>query len=152
MGFKIVENRIEYALKNVRSLTGFSGRFDILQDSDPMIVADVAHNEAGIALVINQLQDFHYEKLHIVFGQMADKDHDKILGLLPQTAFYYFCAPQLDRALPARELQMKARRCNLYGSAYPSVASAVSSAKMKSGKNDLIYIGGSTFVVAEAMA
>lgn len=148
--FKIAEESIYKGLINVKKNTGLQGRWQTLQ-ANPLVICDTGHNEAGIAEVIKNINQTPYENLHIVFGMVNDKDISKVLSLLPIKASYYFCKPNLERGLPAAELASKASASNLVGQTYPSVSSAKEAAIANAGANDLIYIGGSTFVVAEAI-
>ena len=128
--------------------TGLRGRWELLA-RNPRIFCDTGHNPAGIALVRRQLEREQYKTLRIVFGMAADKDVDSVLALLPSDAVYYFCAPHSQRALPAQALALRAERRNLRGQCYDSVAQAVEAARRDAHGADLIYIGGSNFVVSE---
>lgn len=138
-------------LAHVVEKTGLRGRGELLGTTQhgARILCDTAHNTAGVATVVAQLQEENYHRLHIVWGMASDKDIDGILSLLPREAEYYFCAPKTKRALPQDELQRKASAHNLHGNTYESVHSAVMQAIEQAGAEDLIYIGGSNFVVAE---
>jgi dihydrofolate synthase/folylpolyglutamate synthase len=142
--------KIAHALNNVQALTQFRGRWEIL-GKYPKIVADTGHNAHGLKYVMQQLSMEKYEQLHIVFGMVKDKDRTEILSLLPKDAIYYFTKPNLLRALPEDELQQECLQQGLKGDAFSSVYEAIEKAKKNAGKNDLIFIGGSTFVVAEAL-
>lgn len=146
---KISEANIRSGLQNVQSLTGLRGRWQKLSDS-PLIICDVGHNKSGIEFIVEQISKTKFEKLHMVIGVVNDKDISGILELLPQNAKYYFCKANIPRALDAEELQMKAKVFGLNGNSYPSVSAAIDAAKANSNADDLIFIGGSTFVVAEA--
>jgi dihydrofolate synthase/folylpolyglutamate synthase len=147
-GWKICDEAIEQGFKQVKTLTGLKGRWDVLQ-KNPMIVADIAHNEAGISQVINQLKNIEFNQLHIVIGMVKDKDITKVLSLLPTDAIYYFTQPDLPRALPVNDLEQMAIENKLSGKSFASVQSAIESAKKNASSNDLILITGSNFVVAE---
>ena len=149
-GMNISDEHIITALSNVKQLTGFMGRWHSLSEQ-PLVIADVGHNEDGIKQMVKQLTSMQYEKLHLVMGVVADKDLSGILGLLPTDATYYFCAPALPRALPATTLAIRAQAANLKGDCYENVEAAVRSACSNASKNDLVLITGSTFVVAEAL-
>ena len=138
------------ALQNVRGLTNFRGRWEILNQK-PMTIADTGHNAHGLSLVIQQLKSEKYNKLHIVFGMVKDKDRNPVLELLPKDALYYFCQPNLPRALSSVNLKEECETLGLYGEAYSSVHSAYAAAKINAKHDDLIFIGGSTFVVAEVL-
>lgn len=148
LGFVINSNKTLEALQNVKSLTGFRGRWDILSQ-EPKIIADTGHNIDGIKFIINQLKSETYHQLHMVIGMVKDKDRTAILNLLPKEAKYYFCCPNIPRGLESQLLEQEAKELGLNGHSYPSVEAALNSAKNKAQNNDLIFIGGSTFVVAE---
>jgi len=139
---------IAKALMNVKQYTQFRGRWDILGEY-PRIIADTGHNEHGLKLVFQQLLQEKYKTLHIVFGMVKDKDRSKILDLLPLDAVYYFCQPNLPRGLDPQVLEAECFQKGLKGTSYSSVKEAFEAAKTAAGKDDLIYVGGSTFVVAE---
>lgn len=147
-GFRINKNHIREALKSIKVKTGLQGRWQILSQN-PITVCDTAHNEAGLSYVLEQIKNIKKNKLHVVFGVVRDKDVSKILAMLPKDAKYYFCQANLPRALPASELQNLANSIGLSGMAFESVAEALSVAQKKANKDDMIFIGGSTFVVAE---
>jgi dihydrofolate synthase/folylpolyglutamate synthase len=142
--------RIPEGLARLRSLTGFIGRWELLQEN-PRIICDSAHNEAGIRQVLSALANMHYQRLHIVFGTVSDKDPDNMLRLLPETATYYFAKAKVPRGLDAQELQQQARRLGRVGKSYASVRTALASARRKAAPDDLIFVGGSIFVVAEVI-
>lgn len=147
-GWEIGDEAIRNGFKNVKTITGLKGRWDVLQTS-PTIVADIAHNEAGIKQVLAQLKLTNFDKLHIVIGMVKDKDVSKVLSLLPTNATYYFCQPDLPRALAVNELHAIAQQFNLIGNSYLTVKEAFQSAKENALSDDLILITGSNFVVAE---
>ena len=130
--------------------TGLQGRWQQLRVR-PRCIVDTGHNEAGIRYVVEQLKTMSYKKLRFVFGVVADKDLDRILPLLPKDAEYYFTRARIPRALPADELQAKAAEYGLNGKVYPSVKNAYRSAVADSESRDLVFVGGSTFVVAEVL-
>jgi dihydrofolate synthase/folylpolyglutamate synthase len=136
------------ALRQVKQLTGFSGRWEILQSS-PKIIADTGHNEDGLRYVFEQLKQEKYKQLHIVFGMVADKDRSRILDLMPKNAWYYFCKPNLPRGLDPAILKAECNAIGLIGDTYSSVEMAFNAAKAMANEMDLIFVGGSTFVVAE---
>jgi len=148
--FKISDNSIYNGLKQVKKLTGLKGRWQTLQ-TNPLVICDTGHNEAGIAEVIKNINQTPHNKLHIVFGMVKDKDISKVLSLLPQNATYYFCKPDLERGLADKELALQASAFNLLGDSYASVLAAKEAAIKNAAIDDLVYIGGSTFVVAEAI-
>ena len=149
-GFRIEEEHIRAGLSNVRGLTGLMGRWQTISES-PRIVCDVGHNEDGIREILNQLALLSYDRLHIVFGVVNDKDVTSILKLLPVNAKYYFCKANLPRALGQEELKNQAQNFGLKGEAYDSVYDAFLAAKNAAEKSDFVFIGGSTFVVAEIL-
>ncbi len=146
--FEISEEDIKIGLLNVVNYTGFKGRWQILQ-KQPKIICDTAHNKEGLTYVVNQLKDEYYEQLHIVFGVVNDKDMASILPLLPKNALYYLCKPNIPRGLDANDLQQQFLGYGFNCASYSSVAEALNTAKKQAKKNDLIFVGGSTFVVAE---
>lgn len=146
IGFTILKPEI--ALKQVRKLTNLQGRWFILS-RHPLTICDTGHNAEGIQEVVAQLALTSYENLHLVFGVVNDKDIAPILALLPTDARYYFCHAAIPRALEAESLRIEAAKYQLIGNAYPSVREALAAARLSATKDDLIFIGGSTFVVAE---
>ncbi|MFI2741996.1 bifunctional folylpolyglutamate synthase/dihydrofolate synthase [Zhouia sp. PK063] len=148
LSFKVSEEHIKAGILNVVKNTGLQGRWQQLSDR-PKIICDTAHNKEGLAIVLNQLKKEKFENLHIVLGVVKDKNLDLILPLFPKNAKYYFCSPNISRGLPAVELQQKAIHFSLIGTVFYSVSEAYKKALEVAGKNDFIYVGGSTFVVAE---
>ncbi len=146
----ITEKAIHAGIENVVELTGLRGRWEILQEN-PTIIADTAHNVAGISALVEQLNSMTYNALHIVIGMVSDKDVDGVLYLLPKEAQYYFIQAQTDRAIPASQLQEFAIKHNLTGIAYPYIKDALNQALTNSTPKDLILIMGSNFVVGEAL-
>jgi len=146
--YRITDKNIQNGLLNVIKNTGLRGRWDILQQN-PLVIADTAHNEDGLKIVIQQLSGLDFDKLHIVLSVVNDKNLDKILPLFPKKATYYFSKANIPRGLEAGVLQQNAQTYGLKGKIYPNVSSAYQTALQKAGKNDLIFIGGSTFTVAE---
>lgn len=148
--FQVSEQSIRNGLKQVKKLTGLQGRWQTLH-KNPLVICDTGHNEAGIAEVIKNINQTKFERLHIVFGMVKDKDITKVLSMMPKNATYYFCKPDLERAMEADQLQEQASIYQLFGESYPSVMKAKEKAMATAHKNDLIFIGGSTFLVAEAI-
>ena len=138
------------AFGKLKTLTRFIGRWHIL-GNEPLIIADSAHNEAGIQLIISQLSKITCQNLHFVLGMVNDKDIEKILSMLPKNATYYFAKANIPRGLDVKELKRKAELQGLQGRTYTSVGNALKAAKRKAATEDLIYIGGSTFTVAEVV-
>jgi dihydrofolate synthase/folylpolyglutamate synthase len=149
-GFKISENHIKYGFLNVGKNTGLQGRWQQL-NSAPKTICDTAHNKHGLEIVLNQLKKEEFGNLHFVFGVVNDKDLNEILPLFPKNAIYYFCKPNMPRGLDAKILEQKSVEFGLIGKVYNSVSEAYESAKKNATTNDFIYIGGSTFVVAEIL-
>jgi dihydrofolate synthase/folylpolyglutamate synthase len=147
-GWKLSEESILDALKDVKELTGLQGRWDVLQQS-PMVVLDVAHNQNGIEKLVEQLGQLEFEELHLVMGVVKDKEVETILALLPADARYYFTQAHIPRALPAQELKQKAEAFNLSGDVYADVNLALSAAMEAAGNDDAIVVCGSIFLVAE---
>ena len=148
--FAITEENIQNGFLNVIGNTGLQGRWQQLK-SDPKVICDTAHNSHGLKIVSNQIQKEKFDELHFVLGVVNDKDLDEILPLFPKNAHYYFCKPNIPRGLDAEILQQKAANFQLNGKVYNSVSNAYQTAMHKAGKNDFVYIGGSTFVVAEVL-
>jgi dihydrofolate synthase/folylpolyglutamate synthase len=146
--FIISEENIKAGILNVVKNTNLQGRWQIIQDN-PKAICDTAHNAHGLEIVMNQLRKENFKQLHIVLGVVNDKDLDSILPIFPKNAIYYFCKPKVQRGLDAKILKETAAVYHLYGDTYHSISIAYKNAKMNSEANDLIYIGGSTFVVAE---
>ena len=147
-GFKISKKNIKQGLLKVVKNTGLLGRWQILKER-PKVVCDTGHNREGLIYLMQQLSNETFESLHIVFGVVNDKDLRYILDLLPKKATYYFCKPNIPRGLDAEELQQTFSSYKLKGRAYKSVNEAYNSALNNARKDDFIYVGGSTFVVAE---
>ena len=149
-GWNISEENIANGLWNTIKNTGLMGRWQILREN-PKAICDTGHNKEGLQLVIKQLSDEKYEKLHIVLGVVNDKDLDSVLPLFPKNATYYFCKPNIPRGLDASLLLTKALGFGLIGEEYISVKKAYSAAVGAASVNDLVFVGGSTFVVAEVL-
>ncbi len=148
--FVIKEKAIQLGFSNIKKNTKLQGRWQVLENH-PKVIADVAHNEDGVLMMMEQLKFEKYNQLHIVYGTVKDKDIDKILTLLPKDAIYYFTEPQLPRKLEVELLQKKAVEHELNGSIYHHPKDAVGVAKSKAAHNDLILITGSFFVVGEVI-
>jgi dihydrofolate synthase/folylpolyglutamate synthase len=146
--FKISEANIKSGLLKVVKNTGLEGRWQQLGEF-PKIICDTAHNKNGLEIVMKQIQKEKFDTLHIVLGVVNDKDLNEILPLFPSDAIYYFCKPNISRGLDAAILQEEARKNDLLGDTHPSVADAYNKALQTATMSDFIYIGGSTFVVAE---
>ncbi len=148
LNFSISENQIINGLLNVVRNTGLLGRWQVLSDS-PLTICDTAHNREGLFYVMNQLQNLEYKNLHIVLGVVNDKDLEEILPLFPENATYYFCRPNIPRGLDAEDLMNICLGFKLKGDVYSSVSKAFEVASRNALDDDIIFIGGSTFVVAE---
>jgi dihydrofolate synthase / folylpolyglutamate synthase len=149
-GFKITEEHVKEGVQNVIKNTGLLGRWQVLSQQ-PLIIADTGHNEAGIKEVVSQIKQTPHRQLHFVLGMVSDKDISKILELLPETATYYFCKANIPRAMEADMLKNMGQQKGLAGTAYSSVAAALEAAKQNAQQEDLVFIGGSTFTVAEVV-
>jgi len=150
LGYKIKTQDIINGFRNITSQTGFSGRWQIL-NQNPLTICDTAHNTNGIKEIISQLNSLRYNSLHFVLGMVNDKNIESVLALLPRNATYYFCRANIPRGLNQEELKTIAQQHKLAGKSYPSVISAYRQAQSNAKINDLIFIGGSTFVVAEVL-
>ena len=148
--FTIDEATIKKGFSNVVKNTGLQGRWQQLQDN-PKVICDTAHNPHGLKIVLNQLQKEPYATLHIIIGVVNDKDLSVILPLFPTAAIYYFCKPDIPRGLDATLLQKEAEKHELKGEVYNSVSNAYQTALKCAATKDLIFVGGSTFVVAEIL-
>lgn len=147
-GYQVSKENIKNGLLNVVKNTNLKGRWQVLQEH-PKVICDTAHNKEGLAIVLNQLKKQPFKKLHIVLGVVADKKLETILPLFPSNAHYYFCKPAISRGLSEAVLETKAKKFNLVGEKYSSVKLALKSALLNANQQDIIYVGGSTFVVAE---
>lgn len=148
--FKVSEKAITQGLKHVIKNTGLRGRWELL-GQEPTIIADVAHNKAGLAQVIKQLKTLNYKQLHVVFGMVSDKDITDILKLLPKSAQYYLCAADVPRAFSVVALGKEFAHQKLNHTLHESVTEALAAAKKAAQKEDMVYVGGSLFVVAEVL-
>lgn len=149
-GYHINESHIREGFANVCKLTGLMGRWQRLEEH-PTIICDTGHNVGGISYITKQLAIQKYDKLHLVIGMVNDKDISGVLKLLPSEASYYFTQASVQRALPAGKVKELAQIFNLHGEAYPDVKSALIAAKEKAAPEDLIFIGGSSFIVADLL-
>lgn len=146
--FIISKGKVINGILNMPKNTGLKGRWQLLQQK-PKIFCDVGHNEAGVSFIVNQLNKEKFNKLHMVWGTVNDKDITKVLQLLPKEATYYFCQANIPRAMGVNELAKAAANIGLHGRSYQTVKEAIEAAKASALSEDLIFIGGSTFVVAE---
>jgi dihydrofolate synthase/folylpolyglutamate synthase len=140
-----------HGLSHVTAQTGLRGRWEIIAER-PLIICDTGHNAHGFAETMPQLQALGYRRLHFVFGVVQDKDIDSILPLLPVEAYYYFTQADLPRAMDARQLAERCINYGLQGQVVKTVPNALKVARGNALPNDVIFVGGSTFVVAEALS
>ncbi|MFC7356599.1 bifunctional folylpolyglutamate synthase/dihydrofolate synthase [Jejudonia soesokkakensis] len=150
LGYAIGIQHLGKGLQNVVKNTGLMGRYQTLQKK-PKVICDTAHNAEGLLYVMEQLQKENVDKLHIVLGVVSDKNLDAVLPLFPKNASYYFCKPNVPRGMEVIKLVEKATKYNLDGKSYSSVNEAYQSALEKAKDDDLIFVGGSTFVVSEVV-
>lgn len=149
-GFHITKEDITNGIKNVVKNTNFRGRWECLQEN-PKVVADTGHNEAGIQAILKQLKEEKYTDLHVVFGMVNDKNSMDILKLLPKNATYYLCQASVPRAKPVEDLHNQASQIGLTTYVFNSPENAYNHVLTKAKPTDLIWVGGSTFVVADVL-
>ncbi|AYL99275.1 bifunctional folylpolyglutamate synthase/dihydrofolate synthase [Mucilaginibacter celer] len=149
-GFIITDQHIYTALKQVKTLTGLHGRWETLSQN-PLTICDTGHNPDGIEEVMKNIAAVKYKHLHMVIGMVNDKDTGKVLTMFPKDATYYFCKPDIPRGLDAESMRAQAEAHGLIGDTYTSVKEALLSAQKNAGVDDLVFVGGSTFVVAEVV-
>jgi len=149
-GFDISSSALKDGLANVVGLTGLLGRWQIV-GNNPLIVCDTGHNEDGIKALVKQINNTAYKNLHIVFGTVGDKNPDQVLALLPKNAQYYFVRADIERALNENKLKARATAFGLRGESFVSVKEGFAKALETAQKQDMIFVGGSTFVVAEIL-
>lgn len=149
-GFIVDEHQIKKGLMKVQSSTGLRGRWEVLS-KNPKVICDTAHNKEGLTLVLNQLHKESYKTLHIVLGMVRDKAVEDLVDLFPKYAVYYFCSPALERGMKVDTLAQIFKAKDYQGQTYSSVNEAFNSAKQHATPQDLIFVGGSTFVVAEVL-
>ena len=150
-GYRIDERNVRSGFARVCELTGLMGRWQKLQEA-PTLICDTGHNVGGITYIVEQLKQQTYRQLHIIIGMVNDKDISGVLALLPKDAVYYFTKASVKRALPESELQELAEAAGLEGDCYPDVPAAVRAAQEKSLPEDFIFVGGSSFIVADLLA
>lgn len=151
IGYKLNEQAVRSGFARVCELTGLTGRWQKLQDT-PTLICDTGHNVGGITYITEQLKEQSYRKLRMIIGMVNDKDIRGVLALLPKDAEYYFTKASVKRALPEKELALLASEAGLQGDCYPDVPSAVRAAQEKSLPEDFIFVGGSSFIVADLLA
>ncbi|MHC1775929.1 MAG: folylpolyglutamate synthase/dihydrofolate synthase family protein [Lentimicrobium sp.] len=142
--------KLEAGIKNTIQNTGLKGRWHTLKEN-PLTICDIGHNPHGLRLVVDQIKSIRYEQLHFVIGVVNDKDISTMLSMLPEEAIYYFCKASIPRGLDAGLLQAEANPHGLKGEKYESVKDALNAAWKAAGEKDLVFIGGSTFTVAEVI-
>ena len=147
-GFNISEKHISDGLLKVSENTGLLGRWQFLGEN-PTVVCDTAHNTEGLTIVVDQIKQQEFTDLHVIIGFVKDKNLEQILPLFPKNAHYYFCKPNIQRGLDEVVLKTRAMEYGLIGEAYPSVNEALKCALRVAKKTDFVFVGGSTFVVAE---
>jgi dihydrofolate synthase/folylpolyglutamate synthase len=147
-GFTITPEQLRTGLEKTVLQTGLKGRWQQL-GTRPLVICDTGHNEDGVREVVTQISQQTFENLFIVWGMVKDKEPDHVLSLLPKHARYYFCQAPIPRAMDATVLKHAAERFGLSGEVVQDVNQAITRAKAQAGSNDFIFIGGSTFVVAE---
>ncbi len=150
-GIEISEKAIERGFAEVCTMTGLMGRWQILSKK-PLTICDTAHNVGGLEYIFRHLASIPHQRLHLVIGMVSDKDVNTVLTLVPKDAICYFTQASVNRAMPAEELTRRANAIGLQGTTYTDVVSAYDSAISNASVNDIIYIGGSTFVVADLLA
>lgn len=149
LGWVVGSEAVRAGLAGFQALTGFRGRWMVLQGEGPIIIADCAHNPDGMVLAMAQMDAIPHHKLHMVIGTVNDKKLKPYLDTMPADAVYYWCAPDIPRALDAKALEKAGSSQGRKGLSYTSVAQALTAAKDAASADDLIYVGGSIFVVAE---
>lgn len=147
---EISKKQISEGIESVISNTGLKGRWQVLS-TNPLTICDTGHNPEGISMVVQQIRQTNFDKLRFVFGMVGDKNPESVLSLLPKNAIYYFCKPNIPRGMEVDTLFEHAQKFGLEGKVYQSVTQAYNSAVNDAGANDLVFIGGSTFVVAEVI-
>jgi dihydrofolate synthase/folylpolyglutamate synthase len=147
-GWTISNEQTKNALQQVKHMTGLRGRWDVIR-LNPIVVLDVGHNEDGIRQILDQLSITTYKTLHIILGMVKDKDIRSVLPLLPRTAKYYFTKADIPRAMPEEMLSTLAANQGINGNAYPDVNKALENALSNAGKEDMILVCGSVFLVGE---
>ena len=151
LGYEIPSKAIYNGFAYVTKLTGLMGRWQVIREQHPKIVCDTGHNAAGMEYIADQLAHEKYKTLHIVLGMVNDKDISSVLAILPKKAVYYFTKASIPRALGEMDLEILAQKNGLTGYAYPTVKEAVKAAIDRAASDDFIFIGGSNFVVADAL-
>lgn len=151
VGYRFSENDVRNGFAHVCELTHLMGRWQKLSSS-PAMYCDTGHNVGGIQYIVRQLSCQHYRRLHMIIGMVNDKDISGVLSMLPRDAVYYFTQASVKRALPAGRVKELAMQAGLSGEAYPSVQAAVQAARSASASDDFIFVGGSSFIVADLLS
>lgn len=146
----IDESALREGLKQVKSLANFIGRWQVIAQH-PLTICDSGHNAAGLREMVKQLHNISYAHLHIIIGMVSDKDHDKVIRLLPEAATYHIAKPNIPRGMDAEALLKKFKKADLEAYAYSSVSAALRAAQSLATSDDLVFVGGSIFVVAEVV-
>lgn len=149
-GYTISDENVRHGFANVTSMTGLMGRWQVLSHA-PLTICDTGHNVGGMQYIAKQLQQTPHDKLHIIIGMVSDKDISTVLSLLPKEAEYYFTQASVQRAMPVAEFAEKAEKQGLHGKQYECVAKAYEAARQNAQSGDVIFVGGSTFVVADML-
>ena len=149
-GIEISDEALRKGFEEVATMTGLMGRWQTL-NKRPLTICDTAHNKGGLEYIFRHLASLPHHRLHLVFGMVSDKDVDAVLDMIPKEAVCYFTQASVKRAMPADELAGKARGHGLQGTIYNNVGEAYASAKANASTEDIIYVGGSTFVVADLL-
>jgi dihydrofolate synthase/folylpolyglutamate synthase len=150
LGFEVTDESILSGCRKVKTLTGLRGRWEIL-GTDPLVICDTGHNKDGLREVVRQIKRTPHRKLHFIFGTVNDKDPGPVLEILPKDARYYFTQASIPRAMIKEELAVLASKAGLRGGVYSTPVKALEAAKNAAKKDDLIFVGGSTFVVGEVL-
>ena len=150
-GYQLNEKDVRQGFAHVCEQTGLMGRWQQLSEK-PTIVCDTGHNTGGMQYIVEQLKRQTYQTLRIVIGMVNDKDINGVLAMLPKEAQYYFTQASVKRALPADQMKEAAANFGLQGESYPNVASAVRAARQEASDKDFIFVGGSTFIVADLLS
>jgi len=148
--YGLTKKHMVRGIRNVTDNTALQGRWQVLK-TKPLTIADTGHNSDGLKIIARQILSLKKDKIHFVLSTVNDKNLKDILSLLPRKAEYYFCKADIPRGLPVEELKIQAEKAGLHGKKYPSVVEAFNAAKENAGENDLVFVGGSTFTVAEIL-
>jgi dihydrofolate synthase/folylpolyglutamate synthase len=150
-GYRITRQNVADGFASVCKNTGLMGRWQKLSDK-PKVICDTGHNVGGIQYIVKQLELQEYDNLRIVMGMVNDKDISTVLSMMPKHAVYYFTQASVKRAMPCRDFKTKAAGYGLEGDAYPTVRQAYEAALHDASQNDLVFVGGSSFIVADLLS